>query len=156
MGCESSQCGPRVLLTAKRLLAMVLHSREIHVPVGLPVIAFVERERLLPARGAVGDARPQVAHTDGAAIVRVVAVEGADALLEAAVHRREQMARPAAVEPVDRPAPDVGIPGAQAHAAITVARQLDVVLVHVAEAGEEFGPRARSADTDPGVAIGQA
>src|SRR4030095_9004067 len=111
MGCESSQCGPRVLITAKRLLAMVLHSREIHVPVGFPVIAFVERERLLPARGAVGDARPQVAHADGAAIVRVVAVEGAEAILEAAVHRRAKAGRAAAVGAVDRPAPGGGAPG---------------------------------------------
>src|SRR5262245_40725173 len=153
MGLASSQFGPRVLITANRRLVMVLHSREIHVPVGLPVVALVAREGLLPARRILGDARPEITHADRPALERVVAVERPDTLVEAAMHRREQMARPAAVEPVDRPPLRVRIPGAQAHAAIGIARKMDVVLVHVAEAVEDLAHGAGSVELDPGMAI---
>ena len=126
------------------------------IPVGLPAAPFVGREGLLPARRVAGDARPHEADADRAAVVLVVAVERADALCaKAALHRRRDDARPAAVEPVDRPAAAVGIPGAQAHAGVAVARQGDVVLIGVAEAVQDLARRAGAVELDPVVAAGE-
>src|SRR5664279_4877484 len=96
---------------ASRLAWHLLQSREIHGPVGLPTVALVEREGLLPARRLRRDVRPQETDADLAPVVLVVAIESADALVEAADHRRKEDAGPTAVEPEDRPAIPIGIVG---------------------------------------------
>src|SRR5476651_1160483 len=133
----------------------VLHPCEVHDPVGFPTGAFIEREGLLPSRRVARDARPHEAHADCPALVLVLAEERADALGETALHRRRHPARPPRVEPVDRPPGHLGIPGAQSHAAIGSARQVDLAFIGVAEAVQDLARGTAAVELDPVVAVGQ-
>src|SRR5580700_1826648 len=76
---------------------------EVRGPVGLPGLTAVRGERLLPVGRSGGDPRPREARPDGPAVEYLVAVETADAVLEAADHRRQPEEAVPAARPVDRP-----------------------------------------------------
>src|SRR5204863_3538609 len=77
---------------------------EVHDPIGLPGLAAVVGEGLAPARRGRVARLPQECHPHGPAGVGIVALEAADATLEAPMDRRLQ-APGRAGHPVDRPAP---------------------------------------------------
>src|SRR6185312_7377358 len=114
----------------RRPQALLFGAGEVHPPVDLPALAAVGREGLLPMRGGRCDARPGEAHPDGLVVEGVVALEGADAVLEIADHRRLDLVRVAAVEPEDRPGLRLGIVAADSDRAVRTAWQADIVVVH--------------------------
>ena len=93
-----------------------LRAREVHDPVRLPGLAAVLGERLLPARGRRRDSGPDEAHADRPALERVVSLEHAGVAVEAAEHRRVELARAARVRPVDRPPLLLRVEEAEGHA----------------------------------------
>src|SRR5689334_18300440 len=78
-------------------------------PVGVPALAFVEREGLLPDRGALRDPLPGEADAVGHALVHVVALEDADPLAEAADDRLVELALPDRRGPPDPPQARAGV-----------------------------------------------
>src|SRR5690348_3469381 len=78
-----------------------LHSCKVHVPIGLPGVALVERKCLLPARRIRRDVRPMESHAHRTPLECVVTIETADAVLEPSYNGRIDAARTTAVEPVD-------------------------------------------------------
>src|SRR5262249_25183681 len=121
-----------------------LRGREIHHPVDLPAPPIVRRERLLPPAGLRRGPRPEEAHADRPPLEPMLGVERADAMLEAPDHGRINRRGIAAVEPVDPPGPGLGIEGPERDADIGVARQVELVLVDIADAMKER-PGARRA-----------
>src|SRR6187401_296820 len=119
------------------------YAREVVDPVGLPSLAAVVRERLLPARARRGHPRPGEADADRLAPEDVVALEDAGVARERSDHGRVEQPRPAAVGPVDRPLARDRVEEAKRHpdeAAVVVG----AVGVLVAEAAEDR----------PGLALG--
>src|SRR5204863_8854552 len=115
---------------------------------------------LLPARALLGNARPDIAHANRGAVEHVIAIEDTERAIrpsrEAAAHFRRHRAWPAAVEPVDRPAPALGVPQAQAHGRVAAARHGNVVLVGVAHAAQDLAGGTGALERDPVVAGSQA
>src|SRR5206468_10829218 len=120
--------------------------RHVHRPVGLPRLAAVGRERLLPARPPRSFVPPGEADADGAPLERIVAEEearlaGANTAVESAEDRRLEHAAPA-VHPVDGP---------------LFRRRIEEAEGHADEAGPEAGPEfvrvAEAAEQGVGVAV---
>src|SRR6185437_10433180 len=120
---------------AARSVGRAIDLAEVGGPVGLPGLAAVAGEGLLPVGGGSGDARPDEAHFDGLAAQAVIGIEGAHAVLETALHRRVQVGGGiAAVIPPYGPDAGLGIVGAHRHPVIGAFRLPEFVVVHVAVA----------------------
>src|SRR5262245_30806823 len=104
------------------------HARELHDPIGLPTLAAIVRERLLPSRGVGTELGPREEDLHGPTVVRVVAIELTAIAVEAADHRREERAL-LAVDPIDRPPPFPKIEHAEGHSRPALRGELDLVDV---------------------------
>ncbi len=123
------------------------------MPVGFPVAATIRRERLLPVRAVRLDLVPAEPHPHLAALVAIAAMEGADAVLESADHRRFEQALEV-VGPVQAPLPLERVVQAQGHAAIAT-RPVGDELVHVADAAQHRTALLARLEVFPFLAPGQ-
>src|SRR6188508_2956527 len=96
-------------------------AREGVVPVGLPGLAAVERERLVPLGTVGGGVGPLEPYLDLRAVDLVVGVEEADAVLEASHDRRVEAAGEARRRPPDAPDLLVRVEQAQRHPLVRLA-----------------------------------
>src|SRR5258705_10759646 len=98
---------------------------------------------------------PDKAHTHRLAIRNVVGIEGPDAVLEAALHRRiERAVRITAIDPPDRPLSGFGVIGAQGYAMGGSSGLDERGLFHICRTIDQRAIAARSAKLDPRVLAG--
>src|SRR5512132_1930604 len=120
-------------------------------PVGVPGRALVERERLLPGGRVVGDVLPREADLHGNLVDDVVALEEADAVLEAADHRWVEPAVTDCRGPPDPPKAGLGLeqPQRESFEPRSTREVGCVVRVDVAEAAEDRARLAVRLELDP-------
>src|SRR5215467_3119135 len=118
-----------------RLTVVAGYFVEIRGPVGLPCLATVAGESLLPVSRVGLDAGPSEPHLDGLAPQGVIGIEETHAVHELAAYRRTQVAGGvAAVEPPDGPGGGLGVVGAHRDAVEGAIRPVEAVVVHVSVA----------------------
>ena len=128
---------------------------EVGSPVGLPGLATVNGEGLLPVGRGGGDVRPSEAHLNGLAAQGVIGIEGAHAVLKAALHRRVQIGGISPVVPPDGPGARLGVVGAHRHAVVGTFRLAQLGVVHVAVTTHGEPQSLTAVVIEPVVIVGQ-
>jgi hypothetical protein len=110
---------------------------------------------LLPVRPLAVDVEPAEAHEDWAVLERIRADEVRAVAVEAAMHRRIELRRSAAVQPPDRPASAGRIVRAHGQAAIDSAGQIQDVVVDRAQSPHGEPQRTLAGEFLPFVGTGK-
>src|SRR5215469_14361670 len=140
-----------------RLTVLAGYFVEIRGPVGLPCLATVAGESLLPVSRVGLDAGPGEPHLDGLAPQGVIGIEETHAVHELAAYRRIQVAGGvAAVEPPDGPGGGLGIIGAHCEAVEATFGMVELGVVHVPVATHGEPEALLAIEVEPLVAAGEA
>src|SRR5215469_6019226 len=140
-----------------RLTVLADYFVEIGGPVGLPGLAAVAGESLLPVSRVGLDAGPGEPHLDGLAPQGVIGIEETYAVHELAAYRRAQVAGGvAAVEPPDGPGGGLGVIGAHRDAVVGAVGPVEAVVVHVSVAAHGEPEALLAIVVEPVVAAGEA